>query len=168
MAAHFAARDAPAPRAQIAHQVARVLIRRINLNMHHRLEQRGLACFIASLNASEPAILNAISRGIHVVIFAVIQGRAEIDDRKSREVAARGGVANSSLDRGNPVPRNGAAENIVNKLDAFAAFGRLHLDAADAELAVAAGLFLVLAFGIGVAANGFAIGTFGGLSVRST
>ena len=65
--------------------------------------------------------------------------------------------------RRNPVARDRAAENVVNELDAFAAFDGLHLDAADAELAVAAGLFFVFAFGVGFAANGFAIRNLGRL-----
>ena len=40
---------------------------------------------------------------------------------------------------------------------------RLQIDAADAELPVAAGLFLVFAFGVGFAANRFAIGNLGRL-----
>ena len=49
-------------------------------------------------------------------------------------------------------------ERIGKKLDAFAALDRLHLDAADAELAVPAGLLLVLAFRVGFAANRLTIG----------
>jgi len=56
--------------------------------------------------------------------------------------------------------------NVVNELNALVAFGGLELDAAHTELAVPAGLFLVLAFGVCLAADGFTIGTFGGLSVR--
>src|SRR5260370_663542 len=63
----------------------------------------------------------------------------------------------------NPVPRNCTSENIIDELDALATLDGLHLDAANAKLAVAAGLFLVLAFRVGLAANGFAIGDFGGL-----
>ena len=58
---------------------------------------------------------------------------------------------------------NRAAENVVDELDAFAAFDGLHLDAAHAELAVTAGLLFVFAFGVGFAANGFAIRNFGRL-----
>ena len=64
---------------------------------------------------------------------------------------------------GNPVAWNGAAENVVDELDALTAFDRLHLDAADSELAVAAGLLFVFTFGIGFAANRFAIRDFGRL-----
>src|SRR4029077_20148829 len=71
--------------------------------------------------------------------------------------------ANSSFHRGNPVPWYRAAENIIDELDALAALDGLHFDATNAELAVTAGLFFVLAFGVGLAANGFAVGDFGRL-----
>ena len=92
------------------------------------------------------------------MIFAVVEHGAEIHDGKAGEVAACGGVANASLDRWDPVMWDGAAKDIVHKLDAFAALDRLHLDAADAELAVPAGLLLVLAFRVGFAANRLTIG----------
>ena len=127
------------------------------------LEKRGLGGFHGFLESQRAGNFESHVAGVHVVIFAVVQADAEIDHRETREVAARGGVANSLFDRGNPVLGDGAAKDVVDELDALAAFGRLHLDAADAELAVAAGLFFVLAFGIGAAANGFAIGDFGRL-----
>src|SRR6202035_5942287 len=77
--------------------------------------------------------------------------------------ARRGGLANSSFHGGNPVLGNGAAENIVDEFDALAALDGLHFNAADAELAVAAGLLLVFAFYVGAAANRFAVGNFGRL-----
>jgi hypothetical protein len=52
---------------------------------------------------------------------------------------------------------NGAAEDVIDKLDALVTFGRFKFDAANAKLAVTAGLFLVFAFDIGATANGFAI-----------
>ena len=95
------------------------------------------------------------------MVFAVVEDSAEIGDRESSKVAARGGIANAFLDRRNPVFRDCAAENIVHELDAFAALDGLHLDAAHAKLAVPAGLFLVLAFGVGFAANSFTVGNLG-------
>src|SRR6202030_3823846 len=73
---------------------------------------------------------------------------------------ARGGIANSLFHRGNPVFRNRPAKNIVHKFDTLAAFRGLHLDAADAELTVAAGLLFVFAFGVGAPADRFAVSDF--------
>ena len=58
---------------------------------------------------------------------------------------------------------NGAAEDFVGELEAAAAGQGLHADLAVAELAVAAGLLLVAALGLGLGADGFAIGHLGRL-----
>ena len=97
------------------------------------------------------------------MILAVVDRGAEIDDRKSGEITAFGRSANAFLDRRNPVLGNRSAENIVHELNAGAARRRLHADAADAELPVPAGLFFVLALGVGLAADRLAIGHFGRL-----
>src|SRR5258707_5707507 len=72
-------------------------------------------------------------------------------------------MGDALLDGGNPVLRDGPAEDIVDELDALAALDRLHFDAAYAELTVAAGLFFMLAFDVGFAADGFAVRDFGRL-----
>src|SRR3984893_526991 len=97
------------------------------------------------------------------MIFAIVENGAEIDHWEAGQVAARGGFANSPFDGRNPVPWYRATENVVDELDALTSLNRLHLDAANAELAVSTGLLLVLAFGVGFAANGFAVGDLGGL-----
>ena len=97
------------------------------------------------------------------MILAIVQDGAEVHDRKSRQESAGSGIADALLHRRNPVFRDGAAEDIVDELHALAALDRLHLDAANAELAVPTGLLFVLAFHVGFAANGFAVRDFGRL-----
>src|SRR5438309_8109807 len=94
------------------------------------------------------------------MILAVVEDRAEVDYGKSRQVAAGSGIADALLDGWNPVLGNGAAKHIVDELHALTALDGLHLDPAHAKLTVAAGLFLVLAFDVGFAANGFAVRNF--------
>ena len=53
--------DLAAPRRQIAEHVAHERIGRHHFDVHHRLEQHRMRRLAASLNAIEPAILNAIS-----------------------------------------------------------------------------------------------------------
>ena len=163
MTARFATGNAAAPRAEVAHQVAGVLIRRIDFHVHDGLEQRRPRLFHGLLERQRAGNLESDIRRIHVVIFAIVENGPEIRHGKSREVAARGGIANALLDRRNPVFGDRPAENIVDELDALAALDRLHLDAAHAELAVAARLFFVLAFGVSLAANRFAVGNLGRL-----
>src|ERR1700731_3812683 len=97
------------------------------------------------------------------MVLAVVETHAKINHWKSCQVPACRSVANPLFYGGYPVFRNRAAENIVDELDALAAFGGLHLDAADPELPVSAGLLFVFAFGVGSAANGFAVSDFGRL-----
>src|SRR5260370_9385835 len=121
------------------------MTRGVDVDVHHRLEQRRAGLLHGFLEGERAGNLEGHIRGIDIVIFAVVKDGAEIHDWKTCEEAARSSVANSFFDGGNPVLRNGAAEDIVDEFDALAALDRLHLDAADAKLAVTAGLFLVLA-----------------------
>ena len=57
----FHADDLAAAAIQVADDVAVIVLRRHHLDLHDRLEDDGLRLRIASLNAMEPAILNAIS-----------------------------------------------------------------------------------------------------------
>jgi len=63
------------------------------------------------------------------------------------------GRSANALSTKDPVLRNRPPKNIVDEFHARAARRRLHADAAHAELPVPAGLFLVLALGVGLAAN---------------
>ena len=97
------------------------------------------------------------------MIGAVVEDDFEVHHRIAGEIAARGRVLDSLFDGGNEVPGNGAAEDIVDELELGAARERFHLDLAIAELAMAAGLFLVAALHVGSAPNGFPIGDLGRL-----
>src|SRR5882762_7751560 len=158
MAANLAAFDAPTARAKIAHQVAGILVGSVDLDMHHGFEERGTCEFHGFLERKRSGDFESDVGRIDVVIFAVVQSGAEIGHWKPGEKTAHGRFANATFDRRNPIVRNGAAENIVDEFDSLVTLGRFKFYAAYAELAVAAGLFFVLAFDIGAAANGFAIG----------
>ena len=77
------------------------------------------------------------------MIRAVVEHDAEVDDRIAGEVAAQPRFLDALLDGGNELPRDRAAEDLVDELELAAARQRLHADLAVAELAVAAGLLLV-------------------------
>src|SRR5260370_5313768 len=163
VAAQIASGDAAAPAAQVTHQVSRILVGGIDFDVHHRLKQHRPGLLHSFLEGQRAGDLESDVRGVDIVVFAVVENGAEINHWEAGEITARGGFANSSFHGGNPVPWYRAAENVVDELDALPALDGLHFDATDAKLAVPAGLFLVLAFGIGLAANGFAVGNFGRL-----
>src|SRR6266853_6546924 len=94
------------------------------------------------------------------MILAVVEDRAEVHYRNSRQVPARSRISDAPLHGRNPVLGDGAAKYIVDELHALAALDGFHLDPAHAKLSVPAGLFLVLAFDIGFAADGFAVRNF--------
>ena len=80
---------------------------------------------------------------------------------KARQVALFGGFDDAFFDGRDEVPGDGSAEDFVVELELSAARQRLHANPAIAELAVAAGLLLVAALHVGLAADGFAIRNLG-------
>ena len=141
----------------MAHQVAGIFVGRVNFDLHDGLEQRGTGLLHGFFEGEGAGDFEGHIAGIDIVIFAVVKDDAEIDDGKAGEEAAFGGIAHTFFHRGNPIAGNRAAENIVDKFNSLPARKRFELDAAKAELAVAAGLLFVFAFGVGFGANGFAV-----------
>ena len=112
--------------------------------------------------ARRPAILKAISLESTSWIAAVEDGGAEVDHGVAGEVAADGGFEDALFDGGDEVAGDGAAEDVVDELEAAAAREGFDADLAVAELAVASALFLVAAVAGGGGADGFAVGDLGG------
>jgi hypothetical protein len=96
------------------------------------------------------------------VITAVEDGGFEVDDGVAGEVAADGSLEDAFLDGGDEVAGDGAAEDLVDELEAGAAREGFEADFAVAELAVAAALFLVTAVACRRCANRLAVGDLGG------
>src|SRR5262245_17607170 len=80
---------------------------------------------------------------IHRMIRAVDQFDFEIDQRIARERPPGRGIFDALLDRGPPLLRYCAAEDLVFKLKPAAARERLEDTLAIAELTATTGLFLV-------------------------
>ena len=79
----------------------------------------------------------------------VEDGCPEVDHREAGEEAAHPRVLDALLDGRDELPRDRAAEDVVDELEVAAARQRLDLDLAVAELAVAARLLLVPAVRLG-------------------
>ena len=97
------------------------------------------------------------------MIRAVVKDDAEVDHGAARQVPPRGCVDDPFLDGRNEVLGNGPAEDVVHKLEARPARQGFQLDLAVAVLAVPAGLLLVLALRVGLAADRLPVGHLGGL-----
>src|SRR5262245_32897081 len=92
------------------------------------------------------------------MVGTVDQLDSEIDHRIASQRAASGGVFDSLLDRRAIVLRDRTAEDFVDELEPAAARQRFEDAFAIAELAAAAGLFLVTALHLDPRLNRFAIG----------
>jgi len=102
------------------------------------------------------------------VVLAVVEDRAEIHQREARQETPGGGLADAPLYRGDEILGNGAAEDIVHKLDARAARQRLEFHAAHAELPVARRFASCACLRRQPWRGWFAVGHLGSFSVRST
>ena len=94
--------------------------------------------------------------GINRVVAAVQQCGLHADHRVTGQHAVLGGLTDALLDCREEVLRHAAAEHVLGKLDALALDG-LELDPDVAELAVAAGLFLVAALRLAALADGLTV-----------
>src|SRR5579862_3234548 len=129
--------------------------------MHDRLEKRGSSLLHGFLEGQSAGYPESDIGRIDVVIFAVVEADAEVGHWKASQISCLSRFAYPSFHGRNPVLGNRATEEVVHKLNSSAARQGFHLDATNAELPVATGLFLVLAFRVGLGANGFAIGHLG-------
>ena len=144
-AARVHAADAAAAAVEIAHQVAGEVARRVDLDVHDRLEQRRAGARHAVLEGERAGHLERHFARVDRVERAVEDAGAEVDHRVAGEEAAHPRVLDPLLDRRHELARDRAAEDVVDELEVAAARQRLELHLAVAELAVAAGLLLVAA-----------------------
>jgi hypothetical protein len=99
----------------------------------------GLARLAASLSASEPATLKAISDESGLVVLAVDERRAQVDHRVAGADAVVQRLLDALLHRRDELRRDRAALDLRDELEALAG-SRLEVDVDDAVLARAAGL----------------------------
>ena len=84
--------DAPAPAVEVAHDVARVVLRHGDFNVHDGLDQAGFGLFDGLLERLRARQLEGNFRGVHLVIRAVVKDDAEVDHGAARQVPPRGCV----------------------------------------------------------------------------
>ncbi len=113
------AADAAAAAVEIAHQIAGVFYRSLHLDVHDRLQQRGLASCHGSFERLAGCKLERHFRGVDIVIGTVVNGHLEIDHRKAGQVTARGGFEDAFLNRRDVLPGNRPAEDLVAELETF-------------------------------------------------
>src|ERR1700679_403109 len=114
----FHALYASAAAVEIAHDRAGGLIRRFNLNVHHRFQQRGLRLFHASTESKPAGHLEGHFIGVNVMIAAVKNDGAKVDDGITSEVASGRGLLHAFLYGRNELAGDFYPQDIIDKLKA--------------------------------------------------
>ena len=148
-AARVHAGDAAASAVQIAHQVAGEVARRVDLDLHDRLEDRRPRAGHRVLERQRAGHLERQLVRVDGVIRAVEDRRLEVHHRVAGEEPAHPRFLDALLDGRHVLARDRAAEDVVDELEIAAARQRLDPDLAVAELSVAAGLLLVASVRLG-------------------
>ncbi len=105
---------------------------------------------IASLNPIEPAILKLISDESTAWYLPSKHVTFTSTTGNPNTPAVLHGLVHALLDRGDELPRDRAADDLVDELEPTATLERLDPQERHAELPVATGLLLVLALGLGL------------------
>lgn len=138
------AEHAAAALVHLAHDVAHVCIRYGHFKCADGLEQNRVRLRHAGLVGERRRHLERHFARINRVVGAVVQRGLEANDRVARERPLRDTVAQALFHGGEEALRHRAAHDALGKLEAVR-IARGELDPNVAELAVAAGLFLVAA-----------------------
>ena len=150
--------DAATAAVQVADNVAHVLFRNRNVNLHDRLKQHRIGLGDSSLESHRTGDLKRDFRGVNIVVRTVVHGNVEVNDFVATQRAVLGSLADTGIDRRDEFLRNGAADGVVAEGVALARLDRGDLDPAVAVLAVTAGLTDVAAFGLRALADGLTVG----------
>src|SRR5436190_3377538 len=132
--------DPSAPRVQIPHHVAEVVLGRDHLDRHHGLEQLRLAALHRLLERHRAGDLEGHLARVDVVVGAVDQLDLQVHDRVAGEDAGLHGLLDAQVDGRDVLLRDLAADDLVHELVALARLERHGVDDRVAVLAAAAGL----------------------------
>src|SRR3954452_8306722 len=158
VAAVLLALQAAAPAAEVADDVAEEVLGGHDLDLEHRLEQDGLRAARGLLEGERAGDLEGDLRRVRVMVLAVDERHADVDDRVARADAVGQRLLDALLDRRDELDRHRAAADLRDEVEALAG-GRLDVDVDDAVLARAAGLAHEAALDLlGGAADGLAVG----------
>src|SRR3954470_13203196 len=166
VAAPLLAFEAPAAPAEVADDVAEEVLGRDDLDLEDGLEQDGLRPARRLLEGERARDLEGDLRRVRLVVLAVDERHADVDDRVARAHAVGERLLDALLDGGDELGRHGAAADLRDEVEALAG-RRLDVDVDDAVLARAAGLADEAALDLlGRAADGLAVGDLRPADVR--
>src|SRR5438445_3716111 len=128
------------PGCEVAHDVAEVLLRHHNIDLHDRLEQVRLGLLHAVLDRHRTGDVERHLARVNGVVRTIDQRDCDVDHRIAGSDARLNGLADALLDRGYVLPRGAALRALVLEDEP-----RSRLRGANHDLGVA-----VLAFASGV------------------
>ena len=132
--------DAAATGVEVAHHVAEVLLRRDDLDRHHRLQQHRLGALHRVLERHRARDLERDLARVDLVVRTVHELDPDVDDRIAAEDARLHGLLDPEVDRSDVLLGDLPADDLVDELVAGALLGRLEVDHRVAVLPAAAGL----------------------------
>src|SRR4051812_14465299 len=166
VAAPLLALEAPAPAAEVADDVAEEVLGRHDLDLEDRLEQDGLRAARRLLEGERAGDLEGDLRRVRLVVLAVDERHADVDDGVARAHAVGERLLDALLDGRDELDRHGAAADLRDEVEALAG-SRLDVDVDDPVLARAARLAHEAALDLlGGAADGLAVGDLRAADVR--
>src|SRR6185437_10445543 len=124
----------------VAKHIAKEVGRGRHLDAHNWFEQHRTRFFGGAAEAHRASRLEGHLRGVHLVIRAVIEGRAHVHHRVARDDAVFQRLANAFLGRPDVLAWHDATDDTIDELEALAALQRLDPNPDIAELAAPTGL----------------------------
>src|SRR5580692_5107501 len=153
----FGADDLAAAPAQIADDVAVIILRHHDFHSHDGFEQYRLGLAESFLEADRAGDFEGHLVGIDVMVGAVEYGDFDIHDGIARDHPGLHRFLNALVHGGNVLARHRAADDAIDEFVALALGQRLELQPHMPVLTAPAGLANELALGLDRAAQGFAI-----------
>src|SRR5712692_3022652 len=161
VAKHFGQRhdglDAPAARAQVAHDGTGEILRHHHLHRHYWLQEHGTRLSRGLLECHRACDFECNFARIHVVVAAVVQSGLYIHHLVTSQYATFHGFLDALVHRLDEFLGHGPADYFVDELVPLARWLRFQPDLDVSILPSASGLADVLAFRLGCFANGFAV-----------
>src|SRR3954471_20569006 len=139
VAAPLLALEAPAAPAEVADDVAEEVLGGHDLDLEHGLEQDGLRPARRLLEGERAGDLEGDLRRVRLMVLAVDERHADVDDRVARAHAVGERLLDALLDGRDELDRHGPAADLRDEVEALTG-RRLDVDVDDAVLAGAAGL----------------------------
>src|SRR5208283_623243 len=149
--------NASTARTQVAHDRPGVIFRRHHFHRHYRLKNYRARLARSLFERHRTGDLECHFVRVHIVVTAVVKCGLHVDHRIARKDATFHGFLHALVDGLDIFLRHRAAHDVVDELVAFARLVWIEINLGVPVLPAPAGLPDVLAFRLGVLANGLAI-----------